>query len=410
MKRALTILLSLSVTFSLTAQERHISKLHVYFGNAQVELEQAQRSTLRTACDSLGKCSIQSIHVDGYASPAGPFLFNEYLANTRADFVAGYLASLGVTCNITAEGHGEDWKGFHEGLNTSVVSSESKNVIEREVMSLNTNHVNEKGLSERNVRLQAVEGKKVYNRLANELFPTLRRADITIEYYKKIKTAVPVSPAPESKPLLLQPVSQSILACASGAGNTAYERRIIFALRSNALLPLTNIGIIVPIGKHFSIGGDWYSPWFWHDRKNSWCLEFQAADVEFRYWFNPRQLAGYHGHSLTGHSIGIGVFAGHYDFEKRYDGFQGEVYGGYVDYTYALWLAKYLRLEFSLGVGYARLPWRQYHVYTVGGKLLRPRPVKDNFINWFGPVKAGISLVVPIEIKYKAKEGRKDAQ
>ncbi|MBO4757868.1 MAG: DUF3575 domain-containing protein, partial [Bacteroidales bacterium] len=53
-----------------------------------------------------------------------------------------------------------------------------------------------------------------------------------------------------------------------------------------------------------------------------------------------------------------------------------------------------LRMEFTIGVGYIHSDAREYKVFTAGGEAIRTGATKN--INWFGPTKAGISLVIPI--------------
>lgn len=371
------------------AQERRRT-WRVYFEEA--EKDWAPDSTLRQFADSASGYDIRQISVVGYASPSGRHPFNVALSSRRAAVVADSLKKMFPGRVISAHGNAEDWETLAAQLDRSSLSLEEQDKVKWIARSFPT--------SDRKGKLLRLDnGRNIYDALFNEVFPQLRRVDIVVDFVEVKHGIVPI----EAQII----VSDSLRAnkdslrvdkvnLYSPTSHTERSRRYIFALRSNALVPLTNIGIIVPVGKHFSIGGDWYSPWFWHDRGNRWCFEFQAADVELRYWFRPEVVKGWKGNSLTGHSIGLGIFAGHYDFEKNYHGFQGEAYGGYVDYTYSLSLASHFRLEFSLGLGFARLPWREYQVHSNGGRLLRPLPVTEHYRNWFGPVKAGVSAVIPI--------------
>ena len=51
-------------------------------------------------------------------------------------------------------------------------------------------------------------------------------------------------------------------------------------------------------------------------------------------------------------------------------------------------------MELSLGVGYIHSKAREYNVFTAGGNAFRTGVVKN--VNWIGPTKATISLVLPI--------------
>lgn len=174
--------------------------------------------------------------------------------------------------------------------------------------------------------------------------------------------------------------------------------RSVLAIRTNLLVPGMNIGLAVPIGNRLTVEGDFYSPWFGHDRKNSRCFELQGADIEVRWWFNPF-VEGYRGNALKGHSLAVGALAGHYDFERDYKGFQGEFYGAYAGYAYSFHIRRYLRLQIGISLGWMRTSRKDYRVYTDYGKLIRTEPTNNNIRDWYGPVKASVTLSVPIDIQ-----------
>lgn len=172
--------------------------------------------------------------------------------------------------------------------------------------------------------------------------------------------------------------------------------RIVFAPRTNLLLPLLNIGMEFPLNKHLSIAGDFHYPWLGHDKDNSRCVQAILADLQLRIWFNPRVIDGMIGNTMTGHSLAIGANTGKYDFERRMKGVQGEIYSIYLDYACSFPLARHLRLSLSIGAGMAWIPYRKYTVYTKGGKLIRDNGYFHNNKQWMGPVHAGVILAIPI--------------
>ena len=175
-------------------------------------------------------------------------------------------------------------------------------------------------------------------------------------------------------------------------------RKLLFALRSNLLVPALNLGIEVPIGKHWSLGADYYFPWIWPKKDNKNCFEFLGWGIEGRYWFGKNRTAF---DRLKGHSVGLYGYVGYYDFERNFHGHQGEFVNVGVDYTYAMAVGKRkaLHLEFSLGVGYIYSEARQYTVIEANGPLISDKVTKK--VGYFGPTKANISLVVPIFQKVK---------
>lgn len=183
-------------------------------------------------------------------------------------------------------------------------------------------------------------------------------------------------------------------------------KKMLFALRTNMLaIPLANVGVEVPLGRHFSLGADYYYPWIWRPHHTEGLdysgssTELLALDVEARYWF-PRDKST-PSQRLLGHSIGTYAAVGYYDFERNASGYQGEFYNIGLDYLFAvpLWEGR-LHLEFELGVGYIRSVARPYDNYQEGGKCFR-RPGVQQYVNWWGPTRAQISLVVPLYVRKK---------
>lgn len=64
-------------------------------------------------------------------------------------------------------------------------------------------------------------------------------------------------------------------------------------------------------------------------------------------------------------------------------------------------------MEFEIGLGFMRTPTRKYHVYTSGGKLFETEDFRQTF-NYFGPLKAGVSIVIPIFKKVRVNGETKE--
>jgi len=184
-------------------------------------------------------------------------------------------------------------------------------------------------------------------------------------------------------------------------------RKLLFALRTNALaIPLANVGIEVPIGQRFSLGMDYYYPWIWRPHHSEGvdysgtANELLALDLEARYWFPGKHSSP--GERLLGHSLGVYAAVGYYDFERNASGHQGEFYNVGIDYLFAvaLWGGR-LHLEFELGLGYIHSVAQPYDNFKGGDKCFRRQGVREN-VNWLGPTRAQVSLVLPI---YSRKKG-----
>lgn len=175
----------------------------------------------------------------------------------------------------------------------------------------------------------------------------------------------------------------------------------IAAVGTNLLAPLTNIGSEVCINNSWSIEADYYFPWFFRKDDNRNATQLLAWELTGRYWFGKERA---NKKRLLGHALGLGAYIGYYDFERNYSGHQGEFASIFLDYTYALpiFKKKKMHLKFTLGLGYLYSYARPYDVFEPGGKAYKEGYAKN--IHWVGPAKAGVSLVVPVNITRNSKE------
>lgn len=126
-------------------------------------------------------------------------------------------------------------------------------------------------------------------------------------------------------------------------------------------------------------------------------MQLLAWGVTGRYWLGKGRT---YKNRLLGHSVGLGTYIGYYDLERNYTGHQGEFASVCLDYMYAMPVFKNrMHLEFTVGLGYLYSYARPYDVFESGGKAFREGYTKN--IHWVGPLKAGVSLVVPFYMKRK---------
>ncbi len=169
------------------------------------------------------------------------------------------------------------------------------------------------------------------------------------------------------------------------------------AVRTNALaIPLLNIGVEVAVAANWTLGADWYYPWIPRTLgANANALQALAASLEGRYWFTK---------PFEGHSVGAFGMAGKYDVERNFHGYQGRFGSVGIDYMFAVpVIGNRLRLEFSLGLGFFLSRAREYRVYEPGGPAYAEKDMAKD-IRYFGPVKAGVSVVIPLTV-FKKKGG-----
>ena len=151
-----------------------------------------------------------------------------------------------------------------------------------------------------------------------------------------------------------------------------------FALKTNTLYWLTtsiNGEAEVGVAPRWTLDlGVAYNPWnFSGDRK----MHFLLLQPEARYWLCER----FEGHFVGVHLHGAQYFGGFSD--SRYDGYLA---GGGFTYGHDWLLSPHWNLEMAVGVGYARLWYKE----TPCMKCIKNE--KDGTFNYFGLTRAAISF------------------
>ncbi len=139
----------------------------------------------------------------------------------------------------------------------------------------------------------------------------------------------------------------------------------IFALKTYLLydaLTALNIEVEVPISTHWSVAGEWLFPWWLNESRQN-CFEIHSAILEGRYWF------GYHSplRPMVGWFVNIYGQGGYYDLEWKFDGQQGEFWGGGFGGGYAHRVWCNIRMEYSAAVG---VVWTKYRKYDAVNSCL----------------------------------------
>jgi len=175
------------------------------------------------------------------------------------------------------------------------------------------------------------------------------------------------------------------------------RRRPLFAVKTNLLFDaalMPNIELEVPIGKRWSLNGEYMFPW-WLINDDRYCLQILMGGLEVRY--RPGKRSGRD--VLTGHFIGLYAGGGKYDLQWDKNGYQGEFFiAAGVSYGYAHSIARNLRLEYNIGIGMLRTDYRHYHSRDNHRTLLWQ---ENGEYTWLGPTKLKISLAWLITGKNK---------
>lgn len=182
-------------------------------------------------------------------------------------------------------------------------------------------------------------------------------------------------------------------------------RRTTFAMRSNLLLPLMNLGLEIPLGRVVSLEADVACPWLSENVTGGLAsLEAYHVSGGFRFWFTPKGKD-----RLLGHSVGITGGASDFDLGFNADllkgrgyhmkGIQGTSAECCIDWTYAFPLGKdgFWRIEVGIGGGAVYHKDVRYDQYGRKEALLRdPRLIETR--GWyFGPTRVHVNIVLPFK-------------
>ena len=350
---------------------------------------------MQAEIDSLiseGSITADSISIVSAASPDGGNAFNVWLSKKRGLSTMDLLEERYPDIDpeiIYIDPMGEDWSTFRK------VVYEDRNIPARdELIALMesdlTNDEKEKVLRKMNPAFRYILKHHIY---------LMRASAVTFNV---------------SVPMVLMPPIAGPQALAEGPeGNILYrqvqplpqapvEKKMILAARTNLLVPALNVGVEVPVGYSWSVGADYYFPW-WLAKSNRYCAEMLGWFLDTKYWFGKDRGEE---DKLTGHALGAYAGFGYYDYQWEKSGNQGEYIDIGVDYTYAIPLAKdRLRMEFNIGLGWIHTVARHYTPTDDYTDLIKDPGIRHRKYNFFGPTRASVSLVVPIRVKVKQKGG-----
>jgi len=148
-----------------------------------------------------------------------------------------------------------------------------------------------------------------------------------------------------------------------------------------------NFAIEVPIGQRWSVYGEYSFPW-WLVPANDRAWQVLKWDLGARWWFS-RHDASDRMDVLRGHFLGLDFGAGYYDIEPKHTGYQGEFQTLGLEYGYAFRLSPAWRLDLYAGAGWLGTHYRYYEGNSDDVHLLYQHHGR---LQWFGPVKAGVSI------------------
>ena len=392
------------------ASGKPVMMLHFRFDKSLVDSSYMDNGRVLRYLDGLfadlGLCArIDSINILSFASPDGDRAYNERLAKQRSASVKGYLVWKYPHLDqyrIHPYPQGENWQEFRRLIESDKYLPNRKEVLQ--IIDRHPDNDRCKAL------LRKLDGGSSYRYIQEKMSRYLRNAAVCMVWIR-----------PDSLPALPEPVSPNVEAlnqpCESlhtgmkrfqeqqeqtmrNVQVTATEKSPLFAVKTNLLFDaviMPNIEIEVPIGRRWSVNGEYMFPW-WLLKDNRYCLEILSGGLEGRYWLGSSQSRKHH-EVLTGHFVGLYAGGGEYDLQWKENGYQGEFFiAAGISYGWATCIARNLHLEFSIGIGLLRTDYRHYHARDNYNTLLWQ---ENGNYTWFGPTKAKISLVWLLNRKVK---------
>lgn len=356
---------------------------------------------------------IDSINILSFASPDGDRKYNERLAQQRSTAVKGYLVWKYPHLDqyrIHPRPQGENWQELRRLIAGDRSLPNREEVLQ--VIDRNPDSDRCKAL------LRKLDGGNSYRYIQGRWLRYLRNAAVCMVWVRP--DSLPALPKP-ARPNRDRQQTQTDTATTSSVSHTtgnntlplfpqgtpaaASCRRPLFAVKTNLLFDaalMPNIEIEVPIGKRWSVNGEYMFPWWLLDG-DKYSLQILMGGLEGRYWLGSRENR-MNREVLTGHFLGLYAGGGKYDLQWKENGYQGEFFiAAGISYGYVHEIAHNLRLEYNIGIGLLRTDYRHYHARDNYQTLLWQENGK---YTWFGPTKVKISLVWLLNRKVKKGGGR----
>lgn len=424
-KIALTASLCVSAVSALNAQTPHVTdapqetgarsvarRFAIWYWLDRIDIDEHYLDNERQLAEIkkylLISPKIDSITICAYASPEGVYERNVWLARKRAEAARRFIVnnipegSSLTGDKIKLQPMNENW----EGLRAEIEANYKLQNKDRVMRILDADVPNDT----KKWRIQNLDNGYTWHYIIVNHMPKLRLAtwicvwvdpevpalaEIGPQEAEDIRPAVLAQPSLPSGPVDFAPVK-------------LYDRQMIMAGRTNLLVPGLNFGVEIPIGRHVSIGADYWYPW-WLADSNRYCGEMLGWFIDGKYWFTGRngKYEWTRADKLKGHALGVYAGGGYYDYQKRRSGYQGEYIDLGVDYTYGLPIGrkKWMRMEFNIGLGCILTQARHYTPTSGYEDLIKDPGVKQNYYTFFGPTRAGISFLLPIITKRQIKGG-----
>ncbi len=341
---------------------------------------------------------IDSVVVNGYASPDGDGKANLRLAKNRRESIVNYITDkTGIGTNLIR--YGQEDIAWDE-LRLMVAANPHVPSREKVLAILNNTPVvvldaDGRLRDSRKEQLMNLDGGKPYRWLLRHMFPQLRSVVASLFY----TMPCPATSQEDADGQATVPPSVANEVEETGSvfvkvPDTAFEGDTVaaallkadplhrFALKTNllydaALLP--NLELEWRMNNQWSLAVEGALAWWSKDAKHKY-YRIAMVSPELRRWFNTRG---------PWHGMYAGLFAGagKYDLENGGTGYMGNGYMVGLSYGYMWPIGRCLSLEAGVGAGYMYTRYEEYKPFD--GHYLYQR---TKTLNYFGPLKLKFSL------------------
>ncbi len=414
---ALVFALFVCTNIVLAQEQRHSLKLYFRQGGTKIEAPYKTNAIELKKLDSLisvtqqdSTLAIKQFELRSGASPEGSSVVNKRMVLERLNALAQLVKQKTTLPEklVDLQSSQIDWSLLR------ALVAESDMLHQTEVLQIidyvpeRINDKQGRWIDGRRKRLMDLKGGKPYNYLLTHFFPLMRYAEIMLTLYTKEPTPKAQEQQVNRPEEVVEKefVADTVTVDAIGP-LLIKERKPLFAIKTNLLydaVTALNVEIEVPIGKRWSVSGEWVFPW-WQAPKADLTLEFMSGHGAVKYWFGDRAYK----EVLTGWSLGAYGGAGKYDLQLfNVNGEQGEFVDFGLQAGFAHKIGKALRLEYAIGVGYVQNDFKKYDKVNdtkYGNIKVFRYPWETKQRQWIGPTSAKISLVWLLNYQTTKKQG-----
>jgi hypothetical protein len=332
---------------------------------------------------------VQSIEITAHTSWDGEWDTNRRLSTARANAVKEHLLDRFPSLrqiSILVHIGGEDWNEFRdELLRDSAVPLRDQvlRIVDNQALSFD----------KKELRIRKLNAGNTYTYLSDRIFPLQRRTDLQIVFHRGVEpqnvnlapveatafeTASSVAPVMKSQRTPTTPTRQ---ANTHKWENTAIRLEQVKTNLLYLAAGVFNVGAELSVGQQFSLDVPFnFSP---YTMKRDYRIRVLSIQPELRWWT---------GKQLSGHFFGLHTHVAYYNValnvndRKQDKNGSTPLWGVGASYGYALPIGQAWQLEFTAGLGYARLVYDTFHNVTNGAKYATSTK------NYWGITRAGISL------------------